>query len=151
LLAAVTERSRNGRPIRLRDLVHDADWLDRAIPTFDELSYGLPRLIQAGYVTVETGPRDGLLFRATAQATEVRRSLKPRRLGDVVIGFEREVGTVAYAGKEPPEDRSLGRLPGLKPDDLDAAVKEHAAWVARWSWPLVIVARALTRWQNRGR
>lgn len=40
LLAALTEGLRDGRPVNLRDFVNDADWLNRLIPTFDEMSFG---------------------------------------------------------------------------------------------------------------
>jgi hypothetical protein len=52
LLAALTERSHDGRSVTLQEFVHDADWLGRMIPTFDEMSFGLPRLISAGFMTV---------------------------------------------------------------------------------------------------
>jgi hypothetical protein len=149
LLAALTESSHGGRPVNFRDFVHDADWLNRAIPTFDEMSFGLHRLVAAGFLVVGHDPQYGLVLRATPKATHLRRSIKARTLGDVLNGVGQAVGAAPYPEPEPDEDRSLGRLPGLDPDDLDTAVREHGAWVERWSRPLIAVAHAISRWQNR--
>ena len=151
LLAALTESSHDGRPVTLRDLVHDADWLNRAIPTFDEMSFGLPRLIAAGFMTVGVGGTSGVDFRASSEATKLRKSIKAETLGGVLAAVAEAVGAAPYPESEPPEDRSLGRLPGLEPDDLEVAIREHGEWVERWSKPFVGAARALTRWQNRNR
>src|SRR3954452_970323 len=84
LLAALTQGSHDGRPVTLQRFVHDADWLNRQIPTFDEVSYGLPRLLAAGFLTVGHDVRKGIVFRSTSKATTLRSSLKPRTLGDVL-------------------------------------------------------------------
>jgi hypothetical protein len=149
LLAALTESSHDGRPIRLRDFVHDADWLNRAIPTFDEMSFGLPRLVASGFLVVGDDGKGELVFRATPKATKVRRSVTAKTLGGVLNNVGEAVGARPYPEPEPAEDRSLGRLSGLDSDDLDAAIREHGAWVAHSSKPLIAVAHALSRWQNR--
>jgi len=149
LLAALTEGSHDGRAVRLRDLVHDADWLNRLIPTFDEMSFGLPRLVAAGFLIVGYDAKDHLVFRATLKATRLRRSVKARTLGNVLAGVGLAVGTTPYPEPEPAEDRSLGRLPGLERVDLETAVRQHGESVERWSRPLVAAAQALSRWQNR--
>jgi hypothetical protein len=132
-------------------LIHDADWLNRAIPTFDEVSFGVPRLIAAGFVTVGNSPKSGIVFRVTPKAVHLRKSIKAKTLGDVLGQVGRAVGAEPYPNPEPPEDRSRGRLPGLAPEDLDAAIRAHSEWVGRWSRPFVVLARLLTRWQNRNR
>jgi hypothetical protein len=149
LLAALTEGSHDGRPVKLRDFVHDADWLNRAIPTFDETSFGLPRLIAAGFLVVGYDPKEGLVFRATPKATKLRASVKAKSLGDVLNGVVEAVGAAPDPEPELAEDRSLGRLPGLEADALDTAVREHGEWIERWSKPFIAVAHALSKWQNR--
>lgn len=149
LLAALTEGSHDGRPVKLRDFVHDADWLNRSIPTFDEMSFGLPRLVAAGFLVVGYDPKEGLVFRATPEATKLRGSVKARSLGDVLNGVGEAVGAAPYPAPEPAEDRSLGRLPGLEADALDTAIREHGEWVERSSKPFIAVAHALSKWQNR--
>jgi hypothetical protein len=124
LLAALTEGSHDGRAVSLRDLVHDADWLNRLIPSFDELSFGLPRLIAAGFLTVGSDGENGPVLRATPKAIELRRSVKARSLGDVITGMEQAVGARSHPVPEV-EDRSLGRLPGFAPEDLEAAYTQH--------------------------
>lgn len=124
-MAALTDGSHDGRPVNLRDFVNSADWLDRSIPTFDEMSFGLPRLVAGGFLVVGSDPTEGLVFRATPKATKLRRSVKAKSLGDVLTGVGEGVGAVPYPELEPAEDRSLGRLPGLESDALDMAIQEH--------------------------
>ena len=52
------------------------------------------------------------------------RSVKARTLGGVLLGMAAAVGARPYPEPES-EDRALRRLPGLKPDDLDEAVRSH--------------------------
>jgi hypothetical protein len=148
LLAALTEGSHDGRPVNLRDFVNDADWLNRLIPTFDEMSFGLPRLVAAGYLVVGYDPKERLVFRATPKATKLRGSVKAKSLGDVLMGVGDAVGAAPYPEREP-EDRSLGRLPGLESDALDTAIQEHGERIERWSQPFIAAAHALTKGQNR--
>ena len=150
LLAAFTEGSSPGRPVRLRDLVHDADWLNRAIPTFDEMSFGLRRLVAAGFLVIQTDRKGGLRFEATPTATSLRRSLRPNRLG-VIEAMGEAVGATPYPSPEPAEDRSLGPLAGLDAASLEKAIRQHGEWVERWSKPFMVAARALVWWQNRKR
>jgi hypothetical protein len=133
LLAALTESA--GRLVSLRNLVHDFDWLNRAIPTFDELSFGMARLAAAGYAIVSPSPSGELLFRATPEAMRLRKSAT----GHPVEAIPAAIG--AHHGSD--EDRSLGRLPGLTPEALVSAVAAHASWVERWSRPLIRLARLL--------
>lgn len=159
LLAALTEGSHDGRRVTLPKFVHDADWLNRAIPTFDEISFGFPRLVAHGLMRV-----NGLTFRATPQAIALRKLVKGGTLGDVPLEMAAAVGARPYPEPET-EDRSLGRLAGLGPSDLEAAVREHSAWMERWirvidatitaaelvSRRLVAAKRALRRIRTRRR
>jgi hypothetical protein len=111
LLMALTE-SGGGRARLLRDLIGDYDWLERGIPTFDEASFGLPRLAAARYLDVgRTG--DGLItVRATARARALRASIRATTLGGVLSAAAVVVGAAPYPEPEV-EDRHLGRLAGL--------------------------------------
>jgi hypothetical protein len=140
LLAAVTEGSHDGRPVKLWELLHDFDYLNRALPTFDELSFGIPRLMAASLVTYDDGR-----FRATRRAIEIRRSLRADRLADVSDGMAAALGARRYPLPEGPEDRSLGRLAGLERGDLDAAIEQHGASFSRWTRPLVWAGTVLGR------
>jgi hypothetical protein len=126
LLAALTEGSHDGRSVTLPNFIHDADWLNRAIPTFDEISFGFPRLVAHGLMTV-----DGLRFRAPPRAIALRKSVKAGTLGGVLMEMAENVGARPYPEPEV-EDRSLGRLPGLRPSDLDAAVRKHSETMEPW-------------------
>ena len=108
IVAALCEGRRND-PVRIRDLLYSADWLNRAILTFDELSFGLPRLRSAGLVEITEGA-DGPLVRATDEGWALRRSVHAGTLGDLLGAMADAVGAPPYPAPES-EDRSLGRLP----------------------------------------
>lgn len=138
LVAALTESS--GRPVPLRNLIHDFDWLNRATPSYDDLSFGIPRLVAAGYAVVSKSPSGDLLFAGTAESMRLRRSAKGHAAVAIHAALRSATGPV--------EDRSLGRLPGLTPEALDAAVAAHWSWIDRWSRPLVAIARLLAKRQG---
>ena len=110
LLAALCEAS-GGSSMRLRDLIGHADWLNRGLPYFDEASFGLPRLVAAGFAQA-TGEGEGLRVRATNAGRDLRHTVQADTLGDVLWGMSEAVGAPPYPEPEI-EDRSLGRLPGL--------------------------------------
>lgn len=109
------------RPIDLRDLIANYDWLDRSIPTFDEVSFGLPRLVAAGFVDVETPEAGEIKVRATRKAQAVRATIKTHTLGGVLAEMGSAIGAPAYGHPET-EDRSLGRLAGFEQSAWDAEV-----------------------------
>jgi hypothetical protein len=110
IVAALCETRRDG-PMRVRDLIYNADWLNRAILSYDELSFGLPRLEAAGLVEVTDGI-DGPLVRATSKGRALRRQVKAHTLAGVLAGMDAAVGAPAYPERES-EDRTLGRLHGF--------------------------------------
>ena len=122
IVAALCETRRDA-PMLLRDLIWNGDWLNRAILTFDELSFGLPRLEAVGLVEVVHG-RDGPRVRATSRARALRRKVDADTLGGVLTGMDAAVGAPPYPEPET-EDRTLGRLP-----DFDEAMwrAEFAAY-----------------------
>jgi hypothetical protein len=149
LLAAVTEGSHDGRPVPLGDFIHDCDWLGRAIPTFDEVSFGIPRLAHAGYVIVDRDEGDARAFRATEAAILLRRAIGAGSLGEILDGVAAAVGATPYPSAEPPEDRTLGRLSGLTEADLGRFVAAYSAWFNRWSNSPLHVGRAMARITRR--
>ena len=144
LLAALTERPQR-RALTLPELLHDADWLNRAIPTLDELSFGLPRLIAAGFVVV-TGAGNDLRLQPTSKAREFGKSIrrKARRLGDVLEAAESLAGAPPYPVPED-EDRSLNRLPALAEADVNEAVRAYEAWFGLRARPFIAASRVLRR------
>lgn len=147
LLAALTESPHPDRPINLREFIDNADWLYRGIPTFDQVRFGLPRLVAAGLVVVEQEAKEGLVLRATPKAIDLRRLMKPKTLGDDLTEIDEAIGAAAQA--EPMEDRSLGRLAGLGIDDLAAAVGEHGERIEQLSTPYIAIAQGVIRRQKR--
>jgi hypothetical protein len=145
LLAALTESGARG--VDLPSLLHDYDWLHRAIPTFDELRFGLPRLTARGFAQIGRNGRGELRFRATPSACDLRRRVDATRIGGVAEGLADLVG--APPPDSEMEDRSLGPLAGLRQDDLDSALASYDAWVRRWSRPLVAISRVVGWWVRR--
>lgn len=138
LLAALTEGSYDGRAMTLQDLIHDADWLNRSIPTFDEISFGLPRLVAAGYLTVDADAEGGLALRATSRAIRVGRAVRANARDGVIVAMEK---AVSRPRPEPdPEDRSLGRLTGLDQPTFERAVAAHSMWVQRMGEHFIVGA-----------
>jgi len=139
LMAALTESS--GRLVPLQNVIHDYDWLNRAIPTFDDVSFGIPRLVAAGYASASESSSGELLLGATPQAMRLRQSPIGHPVEAIAAALRANTGAA--------EDRSLGRLRGLTPQALDAAVAAHGSWVHRWSRPLIFLARLLAKRQGR--
>jgi hypothetical protein len=136
LLAALTEGPRRDRALTLREFVGAADWLNHSLPTFDEVSFGVPRLVAAGFTTV-----DGPAVQATAEARRLRSRVRAATLGGVLRAMEKAVGAAHDGGAQAPEDRSLGRWPALTEADLDRAIREHTARVERVSGPIILAAK----------
>jgi hypothetical protein len=138
LLAAIASQRPWGSAQKLQEFVHDCDYLNRSIPTFDEVSFGLPRLAAAGYVTFEREAGHVLRLVATPKTAELDSRigvrLRPRppenklsSLGDMLAAFGAELGCKPYPEREV-EDRSLGRMPDFEPLEWKKAVAAYDAW-----------------------
>jgi hypothetical protein len=143
----------------LRDLIGNGDWLNRAILSFDELSFGLPRLEAAGLVEVVHG-RDGPRVRATSRARALRRDVDVDTLAGVLAAMAAAVGARPYPEPET-EDRTLGPWPDFNEamwraelaayrrafradiGKLVAGAAAVLAGVAAWIWAVV--------WRRRDR
>jgi hypothetical protein len=136
LLAALAEGSYRGRYLTLQQLIEHADWLNRAIPTFDEISFGFPRLVAHGLMTV-----DGMSFRATPRAIALRKAIRAGTLGGVLMEMDKQIGARPYPEPEV-EDRTLGRFPGLTSADLDAAVQRYSQSFDRWLARISVAVKA---------
>ena len=137
--------------MNLRDFIDNADWLYRGIPTFDQVSFGLPRLAAAGLLVVEEDAQEGLVLRATPKAINLRRLMKAKPPGDDLKEIDEAIRAAAHPAPEPAEDRSLGRLSGLGAVDLDAAIREHGERVEQLSPPYVAIAQGVIRRHKRTR
>lgn len=106
----------------LPDLLSQADYLNRALLTFDEISFGFPRLVAAGYAVVGRSSDGVVYFEATAKARS-RVGLLRRRLGsiDLMLNLMRSLAR-PYPESED-EDRSLGRLANVDETVYEAAVR----------------------------
>jgi len=122
MVAALCESGRRA-PMRIRDLVADADWLNRSTLTFDEVSFGMRRLEAAGLVEVTRGP-DGLRLRPTPKAHALRATVKANTLGGVLVDMSAAVGAAPYPEQES-EDRTLGRSPDLEEAYFQAEVAAY--------------------------
>jgi hypothetical protein len=121
LIAALCESGL--KPLRLQDLIQNADWLNRAIPSYDELSFGLRRLETAGYLEVVPAT-DGLRLRPTEKSIVVVRAINAGTLGELLAEMSAAVGARPYPEPEH-EDRSLGRLAGLDEPAWQAGIAAY--------------------------
>lgn len=150
LLAALTEHGKPGSPRKLRDVINDYDWLNRLVPSYDVLSFGLPRLMAAGYVEVDRAPGRILRLIPTAKATALRSEIQKdaHALGDASSGLAKALGCYAYPEPEV-EDRSLGRLPGFEEAEWRAAFRAYERWFDHWSKPVLAFGRVFQRFLVR--
>lgn len=119
MLAAVTHRGSRD----LRDLFAEIDYLDRSELTFDQMSYGLGRLVAAGLVeTVGSGP--SLAIQPTAAAESLARHLAPGQF-DVVTALGQAMHSAASRA---PIRADQSRLPGLTEEDFGVALAAKRAW-----------------------
>jgi len=107
--------------------VADAEYLIRAIPTYDEVSFGLPRLSDANLVVVSFADDGGIEMAATPLAQSL---VVPGQGDGTVLDLQKALGCRPYPEPEV-EDRSRGRLPGLDPRDMEAVVAASQSWRSR--------------------
>lgn len=118
LLAALTTgRWRWSRPMKPWELIDACDWLFRGQPTFDDVSFSLPRLIATGYVVADRDRSGRLRVKATPAAflavSRITKRLDPVARMAEALDAARDHGPILG-------DRSLGRF-----HDLD-----HGEWSA---------------------
>lgn len=131
LLASLLVSAPPGQPVDLQSLLSSADHLNVAIPTFDELSFGLARLEHGGWLTVESSQEDGFRFTSTQRAADILGNFSTTHIRDLPSGVSSAIGAMAHP-REEAEDRSLGRLPALEPDDLAAANQANRDFMENW-------------------
>lgn len=123
-----------GFSISLPKLVENYDFNMRDIPTFDEISYGLARLMARGYITATYSDKRGVRLKRTRAGAALRqaagrhrrsifRSRWPR-IGEYPTALGDLVGAPRWPAEEV-EDRSAGRLPKLTEHDWDLALEEY--------------------------
>jgi len=131
----------------LPKLVENVDFDMREVPTFDEASYGLARLIARDLISATYSPTKGIRLRATQAGRNLRRAAgryrretsKSRwaRIGEISIAIAHLEGAPSWPTPEV-EDRSVGRLPKLAKDTWDEYV---AAYGRDWEQDLARLAR----------
>lgn len=118
----------------------------RQVPTFDDVSFGLRRLVEAGLIYV-SDTAGGPQIQPTTEALALQGRVSTTRLGEEVAALRQSLGIDPVSGND--EDRSLGRLPGLTRETWDAAVQEHNETLRRLSEPWIQAAQDLIRRQQR--
>ena len=160
LAALVIGGGPQARPVTLGDLLLEADFMHRWLPSFEEVAFGLPRLVAGGFVSVVPSDTGMPSFKPLPAASGLLHV--PRRTGefadDVVIALR----TRPYPDPEV-EDRSLGRLAGLDESQFNREVETRQAWQEKVSprgWALFESTRAeqlaahgepVSNWKGRPR
>lgn len=152
--AALLEAIAGHRTVSLRALIEQFDFENRAIPTFDEVSYGLVRLIARGYIRATWSQKRGIRLFSTRAGEDLRRAagryrrktsrFKWPRIGEYPSAISHLVGAPAWPQPEL-EDRSFGRLPKLSEVEWNAAVRSYERWFDQWSKPILAFGRVF-RW-----
>lgn len=124
LLAALMQR-RRGRSATLHDLAHDVDYLERAEPSFDQVSYGLQRLAVRGLVA-----READRIGATATAWDLVEATPRDEAETAIDRVARAIGAPADWSTDL-GDVSAGRFPGVTEQGWEAGVDAHAAEALR--------------------
>jgi len=119
LLQALTwYRWRWSRPMTLWRLVDVVDILFREEPSFDDISFSLPRLLAAGLVEVKRNNAGEVTLKATRAAFGVKADA-----GRAGTSLAEALGALPYESEDP-GDRSRGRYPDLSSEDW-SAVRKH--------------------------
>jgi hypothetical protein len=104
LLTAIAGAKPRSEPVNLAEMLESADWVNRGMPSFDVVSFGLQRLLVAGFVTIEHPPEGGLFIRAVGIPVAVVRAgradynrrrrvgLNVGSLGDSVTAMSAAIG-----------------------------------------------------------
>lgn len=133
LLAALLVSAPPGSPADLKGLLGSADYLNTSIPTFDEVSFGLARLAETGWLTLDYSTEDGFLMTAGSAAVELLDAFSVTSAGirELPAAVQGAIGAAPYPDPEV-EDRSVGRMPGLRPEDLAVAYLDHPDVARKW-------------------
>lgn len=127
----------DGRPVTLSGLLSTVDALNHSIPTFDEVSFGIPRLVAGGFAAVLPGEAGDLALRPSTAANELLQF--SRRSRDFASDVAVALGTLPYPEPEA-EDRSPGRLADLDRAAFDRELQVNQSWQQKVSprgWALV--------------
>src|SRR6185503_11356823 len=129
LLGAITETRRGAKPMQLWELVNNADWLNRSIPSFSEARTSLPRLVASGYLVMARDAQGRLTLKATDAAFDLRDRVRADTLGGVLS----EVATLVRREPDIPADdvSNLGASAVLTQAEWDAAVTKNSDWMER--------------------
>jgi hypothetical protein len=120
LLACLIDwRWRWSRPMKLSDLIDAGDRLFRGQPTFDDVSYSLPRLIAWGYLVAKRDIKGDLRLKATKAAFELKAQSKDK--SDSWSKVAKALGIPPGPPDAEEDDRSLGRFPDLDWSEFRAA------------------------------
>ena len=112
-----------GRWTKLVDMIGNAHWLNTDIPTFDHVSYGVPRLQASGFVEV-TGTGTSVKLRVTEAGKRIvddaHRGTNSR--GQFLMNMAEAFHAPPYPLPEQ-EDRSLGRWTALDEETYNRAIE----------------------------
>ena len=118
LLASLAIRTNGDSWIPLWSVIDTMDFLQHLAPTYDEVSYGLPRLRAAGLVAID-GTGDQLRLRVTQRSRELDVGPNASRQSASAIQESIRSTIGAHGRLDADEDRSLGRLEELDESDWD--------------------------------
>ena len=97
------------------------------VPTYDELSFGLMRLVAAGLIVVHGQQPMTLIATERGMTLESVAAYSPNRSrAEALEQMASAFGALPYPAHEL-EDRSLGRLPNLTHREVDETTRAYAS------------------------
>jgi hypothetical protein len=151
----------NRRPIKLVQIINGVYFHNGEIPTFDQASFGLARLMTAGYIKTIDSNEAGIWVKATGRCLRLARAAERRRLerwpnhswardGERSAAFAELVGASVQSALNEVGDQSVGRIPNLTEDAFQSIVN---AWLrdTRSMRRSVRIGRLIRRLLRKGR
>jgi hypothetical protein len=135
VLTAIPGKFLWSRGISLEHFINNFDFENREMPTFDEASYGLARLMANGLITATHSPTRGIRLLATRKGVDLQKAAERfrrqtsrhrwARIGERPAALAHLVGAPEWPEAEV-EDRSVGRMPRLDEKTWAQAVNENS-------------------------
>jgi hypothetical protein len=151
-----------GLSISLPKLIENYDFEMREVPTFDEVSYGLARLMARGYITGAYSAKRGIRLKRTRAGEDLRKAAGRHRrtfsthrwprIGEYGVAIGDLIGAPRWPAEEV-EDRSVGRLPNLARDVWDNEVEQYVKAGEKYIASAARVGRLMRRflrWRRPG-
>jgi len=109
-------------------LAVDFEFFERNVLTYDQASFGLQRLLDAGLIRVTRSPAGELLFAPTGLGIEIRRAIEGDKADNTQTLTQRLATAIRERAGVPSRVRKPSRLQDLDEAGFELAVSPQHAW-----------------------